>query len=263
MILISQSISDGVSISYLLNSYTAYGNDGNHFNDSINAPPNTAVGQEIADAIHYASDHLPLFASFTFEPMQSITVLIPNGGEYWVIGNTYQVEWTSENVDFVKMFLTTDNGFSWELFAENVTSSDGSYDFDVPIITSNQCKIKIVDESNDLTFDESDSVFTIDIFVSVEDYFGDGIPTEYNLNQNFPNPFNPTTTISYSIPKEGLVTIKIYNAIGEEVVTVVNEIKQVGNYEIQFNAAALPSGIYFYRIQAGSFVETKKMILLK
>ncbi len=118
-----------------------------------------------------------------------------------------------------------------------------------------------VDEGNDGTID--DTLYIINNVTGVGDDQGSLIPTEYRLEQNFPNPFNPITTISYSIPKEGLVTIKIYNAIGEELVTLVNEIKQVGNYEIQFNAAALPSGIYFYRIQAGSFVETKKMVLMK
>jgi hypothetical protein len=91
----------------------------------------------------------------------------------------------------------------------------------------------------------------------------ESLPEEFALEQNYPNPFNPSTTIKYSIPKEGYVTIKIYNTIGEEVAILVNEVKQVGNYESQFNATSLPSGIYFYKLQAGSFVETKKMVLMK
>ncbi len=89
------------------------------------------------------------------------------------------------------------------------------------------------------------------------------IPDEYRLEQNYPNPFNNSTVIKYSIPQEGLVTLKIYNAIGEEVATLVNEIKQTGNYASTLDAANLTSGIYFYRIQARDFIETKKMILLK
>jgi hypothetical protein len=98
---------------------------------------------------------------------------------------------------------------------------------------------------------------------SVEDQGILYIPKEYRLGQNYPNPFNPTTTISYSIPREGLVTIIIYNAIGEEVTILVNEVKQVGTYDVSFDATALPSGIYFYRLQVGSFVKTKKMVLMK
>ena len=89
------------------------------------------------------------------------------------------------------------------------------------------------------------------------------LPNKYSLDQNFPNPFNPATTIRYSIPETGLVTIKIYNAIGKEMDVLQNEIKQPGDYEIRYDGSRLPSGVYFYQLKAGAFVETKKMILLK
>ena len=88
-------------------------------------------------------------------------------------------------------------------------------------------------------------------------------PIEYSLSQNYPNPFNPNTQIKYSIPKTSLVTLKIFNTLGEEIETLVNEEKTVGTYEVNLNAANLPSGVYFYRLQAGDFVQTRKMILLK
>ena len=88
-------------------------------------------------------------------------------------------------------------------------------------------------------------------------------PSGFILSQNFPNPFNPKTTISYSIPQTNFVTIKVYDVLGKEVATLVNEVKSIGNYNVEFNASILTSGIYFYRMQAGSFVETKKLILLK
>ena len=89
------------------------------------------------------------------------------------------------------------------------------------------------------------------------------IPVSYNLYQNYPNPFNPSTMIRYEIPKESFVSLKIYDVLGREVKTLVNEDKPAGSYEINFNAASLSSGIYFYRIKAGSFVQTKKLMLLK
>ena len=85
----------------------------------------------------------------------------------------------------------------------------------------------------------------------------------YGLNQNYPNPFNPVTTIRYSIPVKSFVYLEILNALGERIGTLINREKQAGNYTVQFNAENLPSGIYFYRLSADSFVETKKMILLK
>mgnify|MGYP000321372828 CR=1 FL=1 len=89
------------------------------------------------------------------------------------------------------------------------------------------------------------------------------VPTSFSLEQNFPNPFNPTTTIQYSIPFSEKVSLKIFNLLGEEVKTLADEFQEAGKYSVQFNANNLPSGIYFYRLQAGSFVQTKKMILLK
>ncbi len=91
----------------------------------------------------------------------------------------------------------------------------------------------------------------------------DNLPRKYGIEQNYPNPFNPVTTIRYSIPEQGLVSLKFYNVIGEEVKTLVNEIQQPGYYDVTFEGTNFSSGVYFYRIQAGSFIETKKMILLR
>jgi hypothetical protein len=85
----------------------------------------------------------------------------------------------------------------------------------------------------------------------------------YSLKQNFPNPFNPSTTISYSIPTTGLVTLKVYDVLGREVQTLVNQVQQNGNYRVSFNASSMPSGIYFYNLTSNNFSQVKKMILIK
>jgi len=85
----------------------------------------------------------------------------------------------------------------------------------------------------------------------------------YELSQNYPNPFNPSTLIKYQIPELSFVTLKVYDVLGKEVVNLVNKEKSIGSYKVEFNAISLPSGIYFYQLQAGSFVETKKMVLMK
>jgi hypothetical protein len=91
----------------------------------------------------------------------------------------------------------------------------------------------------------------------------DEIPTEFLISQNYPNPFNPSTKLSYSITQSSLVTLKVFDVLGSESETLVNEEKTVGNYELNWNAANLPSGVYFYRLQAGEYTSVKKMILLK
>ncbi len=88
-------------------------------------------------------------------------------------------------------------------------------------------------------------------------------PMSYILSQNYPNPFNPSTVIKYSVPKSGLVTLKVYNMLGQEVATLVNQMQNSGSYIVNFNASKLASGVYMYRIQSGDFTLTKKMELLK
>lgn len=90
-----------------------------------------------------------------------------------------------------------------------------------------------------------------------------GIPAQYYLSQNYPNPFNPTTTINYQLPKDEHVTIKVYDMLGKEITTLVNEFKTSGNYNIKFDGSNLSSGVYLYEIEAGNFSDTKKLVLIK
>ncbi|HSW56200.1 MAG TPA: T9SS type A sorting domain-containing protein [Ignavibacteriaceae bacterium] len=88
-------------------------------------------------------------------------------------------------------------------------------------------------------------------------------PKEFKLEQNYPNPFNPTTTIQYQLPQDARVTLKIYDILGSEVATLVNEEQEAGYKEVQFNGSNIASGMYVYRLQAGDYISTKKMMLLK
>jgi len=96
---------------------------------------------------------------------------------------------------------------------------------------------------------------TIEVYVTA--------PTVFALEQNYPNPFNPSTMISYSIPQNSFVTLKVYDVLGNEVSTLVNETKEVGTYAVRFDASGLSNGIYLYTIKANNFTSTKKMILIK
>jgi hypothetical protein len=90
-----------------------------------------------------------------------------------------------------------------------------------------------------------------------------GVPDKFELSQNYPNPFNPSTVISYQLPVTGIVTLKVYNVIGQEVAEIVNEVKQAGVHTVQFDGSNLPSGVYLYKLNAGNFISTKKMMFLK
>jgi len=109
--------------------------------------------------------------------------------------------------------------------------------------------------------------FTISPFTTgIYEYTDASIPTSYNLHQNYPNPFKPSTFISYQLPIGGSVTLKIYDILGSDVATLVNEYKQAGSYVIEFNPGNImnmASGVYFYQLRAGTFVDTKVLLLLR
>ena len=106
--------------------------------------------------------------------------------------------------------------------------------------------------------------FTIYAIVSdVAERFSETIPASYMLEQNYPNPFNPSTTIVYGLPRNGQVTLKVYDVIGREVRTLVNRVQAAGTYNVNFDAQGLPTGLYFYRLRVGSHVEVKRMLFVK
>ncbi|MBK8982137.1 MAG: T9SS type A sorting domain-containing protein [Ignavibacteria bacterium] len=89
------------------------------------------------------------------------------------------------------------------------------------------------------------------------------VPAEYSLKQNYPNPFNPSTIINFSIPKSGMIKLRIYDITGKEIAALVNEFKQAGNYSYSFNPVNLNSGIYFYKLESEGFTDIKKMTFIK
>ena len=137
-----------------------------------------------------------------------------------------------------------------EGFPEGIVAKD----FDVDGLTD----IAVVTSFNKLVV-----LYNVSGSTSVEQQHNNLLPNEYVLEQNYPNPFNPITTIEFSIPQSGMVNLAVYNILGEQVAILLNEEIVAGNHSVQFNAAQLASGIYFFRLQAGSFVETKKMLMIK
>ena len=123
-------------------------------------------------------------------------------------------------------------------------------------------KIKILSVVTAEVYSESDSNFIITSTIELNDVLS-GVPSTYELYQNFPNPFNPSTVIYYGIPKDGPVEIYIYDILGNQVFQYREENQAAGYHRIDFNATGLASGVYVYRISARLFVETKKMMLIR
>ena len=150
--------------------------------------------------------------------------------------------------DSAGVFLSIDNGSSWKAI--------GMTNYYINALTINDTYVFAA---------TGEGVWRrplTEILTGVEGQ-GIKIPNQFILEQNYPNPFNPSTIIQYAIASRQFVTLKVYDVLGNEVSTLVNEEKPVGNYEVNFNAGGLSSGIYFYKLQTGSFIETKKMMLLK
>jgi hypothetical protein len=127
-----------------------------------------------------------------------------------------------------------------------------SYVDDLSKVSTNSLAYRLKQIDFDGSYEYSDEVLVDNL-----------APSDYTLHQNYPNPFNPVTIINYSLPLKSQVELVIYNTLGEKVKQLVNEEKEAGSYTVQLEAKGLPSGIYFYKIRAGDFVETKKMILLR
>lgn len=142
-----------------------------------------------------------------------------------------------------------------------------------PVTKGDYIKLNVVYETINIVCLGQPGDYSLHVYTS--NYMGGGWPPnnnvenavnmlyKFNLEQNYPNPFNPSTTINYSIPNDGFVKLAVYNILGEEVSTLVNNVQSAGNYSIDFNASELPSGIYLYRIDTQNLSLSKKLILTK
>ncbi|MDP2362305.1 MAG: T9SS type A sorting domain-containing protein, partial [Ignavibacteria bacterium] len=180
----------------------------------------------------------------------------------------------SPDEDYSLEIISLDTTSSFDLVIDKIINgySMATVYFDSVVILNQTTAICSLNTSTqiielEIDFDGDgiiDTVIAPIILTNVENENNSSLlPKDYMLSQNYPNPFNPTTKITYALPKSSLVQIKIFNLLGQEIATLVNEEKSAGFYEMDFNASDLPSGVYLYKLQAGDFVQTKKMILLK
>jgi hypothetical protein len=180
----------------------------------------------------------------------SISITSPNGGEVWLIGLNYIITWDDEVEGSVSIELYKSGSFL--SFIDNLDNGNTrSWTIPDAIKSDNDYTIKVTSVSKPTVSDYSDDSFTI-LAVSAD----------YTLSQNFPNPFNTSTIITYGLVKEGNVELTIYDVLGNEVLKF-NEQQDAGFHNVEFNGFGFGSGIYYYKLQAGDFVETKKMVLMK
>ena len=333
-IFVSEAVlNETYEINYVENTYWAVGNDGNHFNQAINNGNNTSVNDAMADALHDASDHLPVIATFSFpggdpstynivitEIMVNPAAVSDSYGEWFEIYNNdtisidlagwriadseddlHEIQTISielyinpgdylvlgRNVDnTVNGGYTADYGYSSfqlsnsedEIFLvdnENRIVDEIEYNSSFPYSSGASMYLRNIDYDNnvDTSWAMSDMEYGLgdlgtpgrawDDSLSTSNHIDFGLPQTLVLHPSYPNPFNPITTIKFSVETFHATSISIYNLTGRLVEILIKDEIPVGNYEITWNASSQPSGVYFVQLSNGESVQTQKLILLK
>jgi len=213
--------------------------------DDMDKEPRDALYPDIgADEYIYGFNYAPVITSLPD------TVAIPDSLY------KYQVMASDRDADTLVYRLITEATFL------SIDSTSGLIQGTPELADAGYHEITIEVEDGKGGLAEQNYVLNVDAAAALN-HFNQLVPTAYSLSQNYPNPFNPTTTIEFSIPKSGFVTLKIYNLLGQEVTTLVSENLQAGYYHVDWDASQLASSVYYYMINAGEFKTVKKMILLK
>jgi photosystem II stability/assembly factor-like uncharacterized protein len=195
-------------------------------------------------------------ASFNVVPVELTSFTAENVNDRIILSWATSSEINNSGFEIEKSQISNLKSQIWEkigfVTGNGTTSEQKSYSFTDENLSAGKYQYRLKQIDLDGSFEYS-QIVEVDV----------AAPLVFYLEQNYPNPFNPSTTIKYSIPTSEFVTLKVYDMLGSEVATLVNEEKPVGSYEFNFSAEELSTGIYFYKLQAGGFIETKKMILLR
>jgi len=333
-IFVSEAVLDETyELNIMEDTYWAVGNDGNHFNQAINDGNNTSVNDAVADALHDASDHLPVMATFSFpggdpspynvvvtEVMVNPSAVSDSYGEWFEIYNndTMSINLSNWQIadrdnDLHTIFPPQDQFFispgEYLVFGRNADSTiNGGYNADYEYsgfqLSNSDDEIKIIDGdglivdeveyNSSFPFSSGASMYLKNVeldnnvdsswvmsemeyglgdlgtpgrawddSLSTNSDIGFGLPQTFVLFPSYPNPFNPTTTIRFSVRKTGLHSLHIYDITGRLVETLLDKTHATGKYEITWNASSQPSGVYFVQLSNRESVQTQKLILLK
>ena len=186
-----------------------------------------------------------------------------NGGDSWYLvnntigGAVWGLAFPTPNIGYActdsgKVMRTVNGGENWIVQNTPLTGTDHFYEISFPTVNTGY----VCSWSGKI-------LKTTDGGATYVSNINSNVPDEYKLYQNYPNPFNPSTNIKFQLHESGFVTLKVYDAMGKEIRTLLNEKMDAGEYETTFNAEGISSGIYFYKIQSGDFSETRKMLLVK
>ncbi len=241
---VDSTVSDSMTYTYIIGnaeggfgdtSWFVYSNEATAYIPAITPVELTSFNANIIDSKVHLSWQTATETNnrgFEIERSQPLEASLAEGGKSKLKSQTW------ENIGFVNGQGTTTQPKNYS-FTDNEKLS-GSYKY----------RLRQIDFNGSFKYSK-----VVEVIVT--------IPAKFSLEQNYPNPFNPTTTIEYSVGSQKMAILKVYDVLGREVATLVNEVKQPGDYEIEFDGSKLASGIYFYKLTAGNFIDVKKMIIQK
>ena len=234
----------------------SYGLSANHIYPKIESEPTEPVDLQLGEPMIAGSQtRIPLFVSGGVQNVRAMSLTF--AGQF---GRLVSVEKGTLLTDFTNPVMVMSNADGNQVYVDLAVFGAE----EVGINTEGEVLTLVFEGNTEINLNTADIRNILNSPMAVNISGSEGlVPAEFALMQNYPNPFNPTTTINYNLPKQAMVEISIYNALGEKVATVVNEIKEAGKHTVEFNAAGNSSGIYFYQIKANDYVSVKKMILMK
>jgi hypothetical protein len=199
----------------------------------------------------------------------SLSLISPNGGETIKANSIFLIKWKEYAFNgIVEILLSTDNGATWTQIAENQNSA-GEDEWNVPNVVSNTCLIKVRDIKDGQPWDVSNSTFRIVPPTELGGHAASdaislsALPSEFCLTPNFPNPFNPQTSITYGVPEDGNITLAVFDIRGRQVAVLAEGFSQAGWHQATWNAAEFPSGVYTAVLQSGASRAMQRMTLVK
>lgn len=205
-------------------------------------------------------DNWALSGVIQITPMPSVSNVVVNTQRGFSPGARTYIMWDFVEMEYVDLYYKLHSEGSFNLIEEALPADESYTEFIVPDSPGDSLTIRVTLSGDTTVFADSDP---IRILGTVNNELNDEMPAEFTLHQNYPNPFNPSTIIQYQLPKNAQVKLEVFDMTGRKVKTLVNAVQSAGNHQVQFEAQGLSSGVYIYKLNAGTFASVKKMLLLK
>ena len=194
-----------------------------------------------------------------------VTMIYPTGSEVFGPGQSIEIEWrldVSHNQQNWDLYFSPDSGNTWEIIQLDISTGEMTYAWTVPDVETQTAMIQIVQDNQGFDYWSTTKSFSIASVVLSADE-GRPLPTQFSLSPNYPNPFNPASTIRYELPVGSALSLIIYDVLGREVTTLAEGYQEAGSYQVRWDGAGFPSGIYVARLVTPEYTKSIKMVLLK